>query len=106
MGRIVLKGQETTRVCAQPTSVGRGLVFDDLSVCFIRFGVVHEIGCSRLAVWQGETVMTKRKFLTPEQEIAIVRAHLLMAEWLEEQIQLKKKLGHPETTLGFLGCLR
>lgn len=67
MGRIVDKGQETTRVCAQPTSVGRGLVFDDLSVCFTHFGVVHEIGCSRLAVWQGETAMTKRKFLTPEQ---------------------------------------
>ena len=49
------------------------------------------------------TAMSKRKFLTPTQKIAIVREHLeaklqqksnVMAELLQEHIQLKK-IGEP-----------
>ena len=48
--------------------------------------------------------MSKRKFLTPAQKIAIVRKHLeaklqqknnVMAALLQEHIELKKELGEP-----------
>ena len=49
---------------------------------------------------KGSTAMSKRKFLTPAQKIEHLEAKLqqknnVMAELLQEHIELKKELGEP-----------
>jgi hypothetical protein len=49
---------------------------------------------------KGSTAMSKRKFLTPAQKIEQLEAKLqqknnVMAELLQEHIELKKELGEP-----------